>query len=80
MPRCIGEQIMRYDELLTVEEAAERLKISKHTLNRWRVTGEGPPFVKYGPRLVRYLEVALTDWEKRRTRSSTSDVGADAGR
>ncbi len=71
---------MRYDELLTVEEAAERLKISKHTLNRWRVTGEGPPFVKYGPRLVRYLEVALTDWEKRRTRSSTSDVGADAGR
>ena len=44
---------MRYDELLTVEEAAERLKVSKHTLNRWRVTGEGPPFVKYGPRLVR---------------------------
>jgi len=41
---------MHYDELLTVEEAATRLKISKHTLNRWRVTGEGPPFVKYGPR------------------------------
>jgi len=69
---------MHYDELLTVEEAATRLKMSKHTLNRWRVTGEGPPFVKYGPRLVRYLETALTDWEKRRTRRSTSDVGADA--
>jgi predicted DNA-binding transcriptional regulator AlpA len=72
-----GDAIMQYDELLTVEEAATRLKISKHTLNRWRVTGEGPPFVKYGPRLVRYLEAALTDWEKRRTRRSTSDVGAD---
>jgi excisionase family DNA binding protein len=48
-----GDLTMRYDELLTVEEAAERLKVSKHTLNRWRVTGEGPPFVKYGPRLVR---------------------------
>ena len=71
---------MQYDELLTVEEAATRLKISKHTLNRWRVTGEGPPFVKYGTRLVRYLEGALTDWEKRRTRRSTSDVGADASR
>ena len=69
---------MHYDELLTVEEAATRLKISKHTLNRWRVTGEGPPFVKYGPRLVRYLETALTDWEQRRTRRSTSDVGGDA--
>jgi hypothetical protein len=32
--RCTGDMIMRYDELLTVEEAAERLKISKHTLNR----------------------------------------------
>jgi excisionase family DNA binding protein len=71
---------MQYDELLTVEEAATRLKISKHTLNRWRVTGEGPPFVKYGPRLVRYLEGALTEWETRRTRRSTSDVGADASR
>ena len=72
-----GDATMHYDELLTVEEAATRLKISKHTLNRWRVTGEGPPFVKYGPRLVRYLEAALTDWEKRRTRRSTSDVGLE---
>jgi len=71
---------MNNDILLTVEEAAVRLKISKHTLNRWRVTGEGPPFVKYGPRLVRYLEAALTDWERRRTRRSTSDLGADASR
>jgi len=66
---------MHQDELLTVEEAAGRLKISKHTLNRWRVTGEGPPFVKYGPRIVRYLETALSEWEKSRTRRSTSDVG-----
>jgi excisionase family DNA binding protein len=73
-----GDAIMYYDELLTVEEAAVRLKISKHMLNRWRVTGEGPPFVKYGPRLVRFLEAALTEWEKRRTRRSTSDLGADA--
>lgn len=70
---------MTYDELLTVEEAAARLKISKHTLNRWRVTGEGPPFVKYGPRLVRYIEVALLDWERGRMRRSTSDLGVRGG-
>lgn len=45
---------MSTEILLTVEDAAARLKISKHTLNRWRMTGEGPPFIKYGPRLVRY--------------------------
>jgi hypothetical protein len=75
-----GDAIMPYDELFTIEEAATRLMISKHTPNRWRVTGEGPPFVKYGPRIVRHLEAALTDWEKRRTRRSASDVGTDASR
>ena len=63
---------MSAEILLTVEEAATRLKISKHTLNRWRVTGEGPPFVKYGPRLVRYAERVLDEWAGKRTHGSTS--------
>lgn len=66
---------MSNEILLTVEDAAARLKISKHTLNRWRVTGEGPPFVKYGPRLVRYREVALDAWALDRTRASTGKYG-----
>ncbi len=62
---------MSSEILLTVEDAAARLKISKHTLNRWRVTGEGPPFIKYGPRLVRYRQSVLEDWASTRTRAST---------
>ena len=69
---------MTSDVLLTVEEAAARLKISKHTLNRWRVTGEGPPFVKYGPRLVRYIDRTLDDWAVLRTRGSTSEYGKES--
>ena len=69
---------MSPDVLLTVEDAAARLKISKHTLNRWRVTGEGPPFVKYGPRLVRYREVVLDAWALQRTRGSTSEYGRES--
>ena len=64
---------MSSEILLTVEDAAARLKISKHTLNRWRVTGEGPPFIKYGPRLIRYQEAALDEWAAERTRASTSE-------
>ncbi len=64
---------MSSEVLLTVEDAAARLKISKHTLNRWRVTGEGPPYIKYGPRLVRYEEAALDAWARDRTRGSTSE-------
>ena len=70
---------MSSEVLLTVEDAAARLKISKHTLNRWRVTGEGPPFVKYGPRLVRYREVVLDAWALDRTRGSTSEYGREIG-
>jgi excisionase family DNA binding protein len=66
---------MASEVLLTVEDAALRLKISKHTLNRWRVTGEGPPFVKYGPRLVRYEEEVLDAWARDRRRGSTSEYG-----
>lgn len=69
---------MSSDVLLTVEEAAARLKISKHTLNRWRVTGEGPPFVKYGPRLVRYSSAVLEAWAVKRTRGSTSEYGRES--
>jgi excisionase family DNA binding protein len=69
---------MSSEILLTVEEAAARLKISKHTLNRWRVTGEGPPFIKYGPRLVRYREAVLDEWAAKRTRASTSEYGRES--
>jgi excisionase family DNA binding protein len=65
--------VMSAEVLLTVEDAAARLKISKHTLNRWRVTGEGPPFVKYGPRLVRYTEHMLDEWAKKRLHGSTRE-------
>ncbi len=69
---------MSLDILLTVEEAAVRLKMSKHTLNRWRVTGEGPPFVKYGPRLVRYIDRVLDEWAIKRTHGSTSEYGRES--
>jgi excisionase family DNA binding protein len=69
---------MNNDVLLTVEEAAARLKISRHTLNRWRVTGEGPPFVKYGPRLVRYVDRTLDEWATKRTHGSTSEYGRES--
>ena len=66
---------MNTDTLLTVEDAAAHLQISKHTLNRWRVTGEGPPFIKYGPRLIRYLVTALDAWAQERMFANTSQYG-----
>ncbi len=63
---------------MALAASTSALRISKHTLNRWRVTGEGPPFVKYGPRLVRYIDRVLDEWATKRTRSSTSEYGRES--
>lgn len=63
---------MQDTELLTVEEAAQRLKVSRHTLNRWRVEGQGPPYLKYA-RVVRYVAATLDAWLIERTRRSTRE-------
>lgn len=37
------------DDLLTPAEAAEYLRLSKHTLDMWRLEpGKGPPWIRMG--------------------------------
>ena len=53
--------------LLNSAQAAERLNVSARTLERWRVTGEGPEFVRVGARKVGYAPAACDAWMARRT-------------
>lgn len=62
--------------LLNVAEAAERLSVSASYLNKLRVHGGGPPFVKIGAR-VAYDPADLTQWLGAQKRSSTSDLGGE---
>ena len=62
------------DPLLTVCETAEILRCSVHSLNKWRLTGNGPRFVRVGSR-VRYRRSAIADFIENSTRASTSDTG-----
>ena len=64
-------------DLLTTEEAARYLTLSPRTLERYRVTGEGPRFLKIGRRVV-YRRCDLDAWLKNKIRRSTSDPGPDA--
>jgi excisionase family DNA binding protein len=61
-----GEPMMRESE------AAQRLGLSKRTLQKWRVTGGGPDFLKLG-RSVRYSVKSLERWLARSRRRSTSE-------
>jgi hypothetical protein len=55
--------------------AAKKLgDISPRTLEKWRLTGDGPEFRKFG-KTVRYAETDLERWAEAQRRTSTSDGG-----
>ncbi len=61
---------------LTADEAAEYMRISGKTLERWRVDGSGPQFFKAGPGLrsrVLYRQTDLDDWIETFSYKSTSE-------
>jgi hypothetical protein len=62
-----------YDEEAAGEYIGGALSpISTRTLQRWRLEGEGPTFVKLG-RLVRYRQSDLETFLEARARTSTSE-------
>jgi excisionase family DNA binding protein len=62
------------DPLMRESEAAQILGLSKRTLQKWRLTGGGPEFLKFG-RAVRYSVESLERWLRQNRRRSTSDRG-----
>jgi hypothetical protein len=61
--------------LLTQRDAATILRLSQRTLERLRVSGLGPKFLKAG-KAVRYQPAALERWVAAQERGSTSEQSA----
>lgn len=74
----VNDHTERPMEYLGTREAAAALGLSPRTLDRYRVTGEGPAFHKFGTR-VRYARADVEEWAAERRRTSTSDDGGDNG-
>lgn len=64
-------------DVLTTVEAARYVRLGKPTLERFRLTGEGPLYAKLGG-AVRYRRADLDKWLESRLVASTSV--ADAAR
>lgn len=60
-----------HTRLLNVTSAAERVCCSASYLNKLRMTGGGPPFVKIGAR-VAYDPADLANWIEGQKRTSTT--------
>ncbi len=61
---------------LTSNEAADLLRLSRRTLERWRLEGNGPRYIKLGvgkrSRVV-YREAEIEAWVSRSSFGSTSE-------
>ena len=51
----------RFEQLWTIEQAAENLLMSKQTLYGWRCRGYGPPSYRLGNQ-VRYRPAEVREW------------------
>jgi predicted DNA-binding transcriptional regulator AlpA len=68
------QEALTPSRILREGDAAAYLGLSVKTLQKWRLTGQGPEFIKQG-RCVRYALQALEAWLDRCRRKSTSDKG-----
>jgi excisionase family DNA binding protein len=62
-------------DVMNTKEAAVYVRLGKPTLERFRITGDGPAYVKLGS-AVRYRKSDLDAWLVSRVMRSTSDGGA----
>jgi predicted DNA-binding transcriptional regulator AlpA len=66
-----------FDTRMRPREAAEYLRLSESTLAKMRMRGDGPPYVKAGPRVVLYRQSSLEGWLTLNHRRSTSEEAAE---
>lgn len=65
---------------LTTKHAAKYLSVSKGYLDRFRLTGGGPRFIKLSPKKVIYDTADLDRWCEAHKQESTADVPSRRGR
>lgn len=55
---------MTYDQRIRLRaiEAARYLRVSRSTLAKWRMIGNGPVYHRCGPRIVYYFQDEIDDW------------------
>ena len=59
---------------LNTAQAARILQLSSRTLEKFRIRGGGPVYMKFGVRVF-YRPDDILDWVERTVRTSTSDPG-----
>jgi len=67
------------NQLMKTEEAGRYLGLSSSLLNKLRLTGGGPVFVRLAGRAIRYRKADLDAWVAASLMASTSQEPGQAG-
>ncbi len=67
------------NHLMKTEEAGRYLGLSSSLLNKLRLTGGGPVFVRLAGRAIRYRRPDLDEWVQASVMASTSQRPGQAG-
>ena len=62
------------DDFALMDEvaAAAYLNVGRRALQGWRISGNGPKYVRISSRCIRYRKANLIEWSKNRLQTSTS--------
>lgn len=58
---------------ISEEPAGAFIGVLPPTMQKYRQTGAGPPFIRLSARCIRYRRIDLRRWNEARLRKSTSD-------
>jgi predicted DNA-binding transcriptional regulator AlpA len=73
-----GGKVNETHEYLTESQVSQLYQVSCRTLQRWRSTGEGPPWIRIGTRGIRYDRHVCDTWATDRTFVHRADELAKA--
>lgn len=54
-------------DLMKEKDFCEETGTPERTAQRWRATGEGPEWIRFGKRQVRYRRASVHEWLRRNT-------------
>jgi hypothetical protein len=63
---------------LQTPAAAARVNLAPSTMEKLRITGGGPKFIRLTPKKIVYAASSLDDWAREREFRSTKEYGAAA--
>lgn len=66
------------ESAISEKEVAQRLGVSTRTVQRWRWSEEGPPYLKYPSGTVRYDWSDVAEWKRNHRRFHTTPEDREA--